>query len=240
MTPQECPAIIRGDASNEEGSDADQGRELHMATSGGATSQQRAVTIPDTVQNFVYAVDQQGGIRKSVEVSGDDAVTDGQLLTGAYRVIQALVENNSASVPKILLVLTRGFGIHTSNAIGALRHFGCRPEPVSLLDALQSDGGAGAGGTDSLMERHRKVSGASGVGEASAGSSSSSATAPYFDADKSNAKRGDDGGYLLVTGEDTIRGLHFDDLDVVLVVGRPHGVDEYVHVAGTCAFESIN
>ena len=39
-------------------------------------------------------------------------------------------------------------------------------------------------------------------------------------------------GYLLVTGEDTIRGLHLDGLDVVLVAGRPVGPDEYTHIAG--------
>ena len=35
-----------------------------------------------------------------------------------------------------------------------------------------------------------------------------------------------------MTGEDSIRGLHLDALDIVLVVGRPKGPDEYMHIAG--------
>ena len=38
--------------------------------------------------------------------------------------------------------------------------------------------------------------------------------------------------YLLVTGEDSVRGLHLDGLDVVLVIGRPNSPDEYTHIAG--------
>ena len=35
-----------------------------------------------------------------------------------------------------------------------------------------------------------------------------------------------------MTGEDTIRGLHLDGLDVVVVVGKSNGPDEYTHIAG--------
>ncbi|OEU11845.1 hypothetical protein FRACYDRAFT_144880, partial [Fragilariopsis cylindrus CCMP1102] len=37
---------------------------------------------------------------------------------------------------------------------------------------------------------------------------------------------------LLVTGEDTVRGMHIANLDTVVVVGRPAGPDEYIHIAG--------
>jgi len=37
---------------------------------------------------------------------------------------------------------------------------------------------------------------------------------------------------VLVTGEDSVRGLHLDCLDVVVVVGRAQGPDEYTHIAG--------
>lgn len=101
----------------------------------------------------------------------------------------------------------------TQNTIGALKHFRCTPEPKSLLDALE------ASGTDDMIRVHRDVSGSTGVG----GSSNVGA--------KGN-KPDDEEGYLLVTGEDTVRGLHLDGLDVVIVVGRPHGPDEYMHIAG--------
>ena len=107
---------------------------------------------------------------------------------------------------RILLVLTKGSGISTQNTLGALKHFRCQPEPRSLLDVLEADG------TDKLIEVHREVSGATGVGEAK-------------DADE-------DEGYVLVTGEDSVRGLHLDGLDVVVVVGRAPGPDEYTHIAG--------
>lgn len=47
-----------------------------------------------------------------------------------------------------------------------------------------------------------------------------------------NALGGDDEGYLLVTHEDNVRGLHLDGLDAVVVVGRPGSPDEYTHIAG--------
>merc|ERR1711935_512044 len=64
---------------------------------------------------------------------------------------------------------------------------------------------------DRLMEVHRQVSRATGVGEAG------------IDKDE---------GYVLVTGEDSVRGLHLDGLDAVVIVGRAHGPDEYTHIAG--------
>ena len=121
-------------------------------------------------------------------------------------------ENENA---RILLVLTRGFGISTQHVIGVLQHFNCNPPPQSLLDALQENA---LEGTDHMMQVHRQVSGATGVGQ------SSNEAAAEEDVQQSAS--------LWVTGEDTIRGLHLDGLDVVLVVGRPRGPDEYTHIAG--------
>lgn len=39
-------------------------------------------------------------------------------------------------------------------------------------------------------------------------------------------------GALLVTGEDSARGLHFDDVDFVFLMQKPKSPDEYVHLAG--------
>lgn len=41
-----------------------------------------------------------------------------------------------------------------------------------------------------------------------------------------------DTGAILVTGEDSARGLHFDDVDFVFLMQRPKNPDEYVHLAG--------
>ena len=74
-----------------------------------------------------------------------------------------------------------------------------------------------------MISVHRQVSGASGVGESNS----------YFSKQQeTDEEEKIDDGYLLVTGEDTVRGLHLDGLDVVIVVGRPHGPDEYTHIAG--------
>ena len=175
----ECPAVVRANAS--------------AAAVVVAESSNRAVTIPDTVENYVVQA---------------DGSSPGKLLTAAYGVIQEL-----GSTPRrMLLVLTRGFGINTQNVIGALKHFRCRPEPMSLLDALDADG------SERMIQVHREVSGAAGVGESA-----------YFD--ERSAKEESD-GYLLVTGEDSVRGLHLDGLDCVIVLGRPNGPDEYTHIAG--------
>ena len=137
-----------------------------------------------------------------------DSDSSGKLLTSAFEVVNKL----NKKPRKMLMVLTRGCGMSTRNTIGALKHFQCKPEPVALLDALEADG------SDRMIAVHRQVSGATGVGETN-----------YF----KNDKEEDSGGeYLLVTGEDTVRGLHLDGLDVVIVVGQPHGPDEYTHIAG--------
>lgn len=215
LTPQECPVTIRGNEDDGDFVDTvvdDYDDETPAASTVGKPKSKesaavlttsRAVTIPDTVQHYVVPV--------------QDGTSPGKILTSAYSAIQSLGTNK-----RMLLVLTRNFGISTKNAIGALKHFQCQPEPISLLDALEADG------TEAMMELHRKVTGASGVG----GSSSSSSTlssSPYFeDSAKAMAKN----GYLLVTGEDSVRGLHLDGLDVVVVAGRPLGPDEYTHIAG--------
>jgi len=162
----------------------------------------RAVKIPSTVQNYVLPV---------------DGSTSGQLLTSAAFASKSLMQHASSfenvAGRKVLVVLTRNCDIKVHNALGALRHFGIKPEPQSLLDAL------GADGTDRLVEAHRRVSGVEGVG-------GSSTTKNGKDDDD------DDDGYVLITHEDNVRGLHLDGLDAVIVIGRPGSPDEYTHIAG--------
>jgi len=89
-----------------------------------------------------------------------------------------------------------------------------KPTPRALLDALLTSGeGRGAidsNDPDGLIEVHRKVTGAYGVGVASNNNMS----------------------YLFMAGEESIRGLHLDGLDTVIMIGRADNSDEYSHVAG--------
>lgn len=214
LPPQECPPVVRGkdySASDDQDLDEDEEREEPMQVKGVHVG--RAVTIPSTVDNYVLPV---------------AATSPGKLLTAAYGVIQSLQSTTSSKTNgrRILLVLTRGFGINTQNAIGALKHFDCKPEPMSLLDALEAEG------TDRMIEKHRQISGAYGVGESTTSYFEPSTMPQSVSAGDEGEKPNSESEYLLVTGEDTIRGLHFDGLDVVIVVGRANGPDEYTHIAG--------
>jgi hypothetical protein len=210
LPPKEFPRVVHGnDGDNDDLIDDGSGDDITVSTFQDKPSSGhvvRAVTIPETVHHYIVAVDES---------------SVGSVLTRAFYVLKALNEGGGVKNRKILMVLTKGCGISTQNAIGALKHFRCQPEPMSLLDRLQS-----GDGTDQLIETHRKVSGSTGVGQ----------TSSYFrqenkpeveDCDDNNTS-----GYLLVTGEDSIRGLHLDGLDVVVVVGRADGPDEYIHLAG--------
>ena len=197
----ECPETLRGEVDtnnmNERINDNDT---IHVG---------RAVKIPDTVRNYVLPV---------------DGSTSGSLLTSAAfaskSILQSSTSFDNVVGRKVLLVLTRNCDIKVHNALGALRHFGIKPEPQSLLDAL------GADGTDRLVEAHRRVSGVVGVG-GSANKKRQRGKSGIVN----NGEENDD-GYLLVTHEDNVRGLHLDGLDAVIVVGRPGSPDEYTHIAG--------
>ena len=193
LSPQESPQVVRANDNLKDEEDYTvEEKSAHVG---------RAVTIPESVQHYVTVA---------------DTSSTGGILTNAIYVLKEHQKTESNN--KILLVLTKGCGVTTQNAVGALKHFRCQPEPMSLLDVLEADG------TDRMIEVHRQVTGATGVGES------------YFvdrqDSTSSSSSSGDGKGYRLVIGEDTVRGLHLDGLDVVLVVGRAQGLDEYIHIAG--------
>jgi len=207
LSPQESPQVVRATKANlnddDDDDDDDDGVDL-TAVPGKHVG--RAVTIPDTVQHYVLAV---------------DTSSTGKLLTSAVYVLKGL--RKTTKNKRILMVLSKGCGINTKNTIGALKQFQCQPEPMSLLDVLEADG------TDRMIQVHREVTGATGVGEAYFSPTDPSSSGSTEEDDEDAAA---DEGYLLVTGEDTVRGLHLDSLDVVLVVGRANGPDEYTHIAG--------
>jgi hypothetical protein len=177
--------------------------------------------LPNECPDVVMGLDNDAAKTRAVTVPkslnhyvlpsmGEDS--SGSLLTTAAFLIKRLPAIGSTESPrgrKTLLVMTNGIGISIRDAIGAMKHFNVQPHPRNLLDILQ------ASGSDDLIKVHREVSGASGLGE--------SATHVSFDESE---------GYVIVTGEDSVRGLHLDELDTVIVVGRPKTPDEYIHIAG--------
>jgi superfamily II DNA/RNA helicase len=181
LTPDECPQVIRGPTTSNGGDDSD--------------LSSRAITLPKTLQHYVLPC---------------EGSTTGSLLTAAAFLVKNLPPLGNNRGRRILFVVSKGCGIKLRDALGALSHFGVKPEPKSLLDVME------ANGTDNLIEKYRDISGSSGLGERSTSSVSFSQSE----------------GYLLVSAEDTVRGIHLDDLDTVVIVGRPKGPDEYLHVAG--------
>lgn len=137
-----------------------------------------------------------------------DGSTSGGLLTTAAFMTKGLPKIDGRG-RRTLFVVSKACGIQLKDAIGALKHFRVQPEPKALLDVLE------ASGTDGLMEKYRQVSGAAGLGERAA-----------------KVAFNESEGYLLVTGEETVRGIHLDGLDTVVVAGRPKTPDEYIHIAG--------
>ena len=224
LSTQECPPVVRGKSfdgdSDAEGID-DAGKQAKSSrfgdiTRGGAANGSsnvpqlgRVVTIPSSVTNYV------------VPSMGDSS---GQLLTTAASIVKNLplrkLGDGSERHRRVLMVLSKGCELSVRNALGALQHFQCQPEPRALIDVLEADG------TDRMIEVHRKVSGATGVGESAVTIASGPLDSDGGDDDAS------DEGYLYVTGEDSVRGLHLNNLDTVICVGRPRGPDEYTHIAG--------
>ena len=224
LPTQECPPVIRGrlaDDGDDEENDIDidakgkKNSRFGDITGRGAASSQtnvpqlgRVVTIPPAVTNYV------------VPSMGDSS---GQLLTTAASIVKNLplrnLSDGSERPRRVLLVLSKGCELSVRNALGALQHFQCQPEPRALIDVLEADG------TDRMIEVHRRVSGATGVGQ-------SLTTDVSEFANGGDEKNTNDEGYLYVTGEDSVRGLHLDNLDTVICVGRPRGPDEYTHIAG--------
>jgi len=193
LTPQECPETIRADnalSTPDLPQDNNKNTNKHIG---------RAVTIPSTVKNYVLPV---------------NGTTSGSLLVASANIAKLLSSNTVANT-KILLVLTKRCGLSVHETVGALKHFGVKPTPRALLDALLTSGEGRAAinsnDPDGLIEVHRKVSGAYGVGVATNNKNMS---------------------YLLVAGEESIRGLHLEGLDTVIVIGRADNPDEYSHVAG--------
>jgi len=126
----------------------------------------------------------------------------GSLLTNAAFSLKSI---DQPDTKKILLIVSRDYchNFPLSNAVNALKHLGVKPEPKYLVDAF--DESPNKFDLDSLVHVQQNVSRSKGIGQS-------------FYSEK---------GYLFVTNEDSIRGLHFSNLDLVVMIGRPQTPDEY-------------
>ena len=151
-----------------------------------------------------------------------DGSTSGGLLTVASFLVkgmQEIADQGKAGKRKVLFVITKKCGITIHHTIGAMSHFNVHPKPQSLIDLL--DAGEG---TEKIMGLQRSVTGVTGLGQ-----SNLSSTLLSTSGSNSNDEQE---CYVLVTGEDNVRGLHLDRLDSVIIVGRPTTPDSYIHIAG--------
>lgn len=197
-----CPAVIRGVDDDENNGDEDD------------DNARRLVTVPPAVENYVLPCDGS---------SSGSLLTAAAFAAAAARTMSARNDHDDVDRRRVLLVLTRDCGLSTRDAVGALRHLGAHPDPRPLADALRGrdsehEADADGAGTDRSIREHRRGSGVAGVG----------AAPRREDGDDDDSEP----GYLLVTGEDSVRGLHLHRLDAVVVVGKPGGPDEYAHIAG--------
>ena len=213
LPAQECPRVIRGDAGGGEG-----GGGADAAFADQPPPSPRFGDITGKGDAFGAHIGRAVSIPSTVQNYVVPSMGDstGQLVTTAAMVAMKLSPRTSDSRGRrTLVVLSKGCDMSVRNALGAMQHFGCRPKPRALIDVLEADG------TDRLIEVHRRVTGSTGIGESSREEGGSR-----------DEEDSDGGGYLLLTGEDSVRGLHLDGLDTVICVGRPRGPDEYTHIAG--------
>ena len=145
LDPSECPQIVRGigvDDGDGSGGTSNDGGE--------GSTEKRAVTLPGGVRNYVVPCGSTVGGGLLADAAAvykalpslkttpeDDNGDDRNISDGERR------GKRREGGRRTLLVLSRESGLSVRNALGALRHFGCVPEPRSLLDELESGGTAG-------------------------------------------------------------------------------------------------
>ena len=112
---------------------------------------------------------------------------------------------------RVLIVLTHNLGMGVDDSVGAVRHLGAEGA-VSLQDYIDFEDELSSGAADLTGETRQK----------------------YIDdvlGDHPGRLAPDGEGFFLVAKERSLRGLDLD-FDAVVVVGRPVGPDEYVHISG--------
>ena len=120
---------------------------------------------------------------------------------------------SSLSPQSALIFLSAGSGHTVADAVRQLNAVGVEAAP--LHEALQLD----------KNSRRNRPDGPAALGDVLGGREDVSGQ--FTDALSSDDKRP-----VLVTFEDSARGLHFDGVDLVIAVGLPNSASSYLHVAG--------
>lgn len=212
---------------------------------------ERAVVIPDTIRHYCVplgdghffsrlegltaAVRELQPRRPLIFVPPQERVT----------AVVAHLRRAGGAVGARAVALHEAMGFVSDEDFGGVRgrHFSEAIEQHDRLVAGQSMAGGGAGGgreprggeggggfEGGAADESGVVKGAGG-----SGSSSGHLLAGGVGTGGRRLRNGDgdaEVGDVLVTGEGSARGLHFDDVDFVFLMQKPKSPDEYVHLAG--------
>lgn len=189
------------------------------AVSAETLAKERAVAIPETIRHYCVPV-RDGQFYSRLEA-----------LTAAVRELQPrrplIFVPPDARVTAVVAHLRRSGGEIGRRAI-ALH------EAMGFGTDEEEEGERGVGGvrglhTSAAIQQHDNVAGQFGGGSVSA----AMGDMDLLTGSGVGERLGEgETGALLVTGEDSARGLHFDDVDFVFLMQRPKSPDEYVHLAG--------
>lgn len=184
---------------------------------------ERAVAIPDTIRHYC------------VPLAEGDFFSRLEGLTAAVRELQprrplifvppgervtavvAHLRRSGGDVGRRAVALHEAMGFVSDEERG-----GVRGQHAS--EAIQQH--------DRLAEEFRGVSTGVGGGGGGGGAAGVGDAGLLEGSGVGGRLREGEAGALLVTGEDSARGLHFDDVDFVFLMQRPKSPDEYVHLAG--------
>lgn len=177
-------------------------------------STERAVAIPDTIRHYCVPL-RDGEFFSRLEA-----------LTAAVRELQprrplifvppeervtavvAHLRRAGGDIGRRAVALHEAMGFASDEAAGGVRGLHTS-EAIQQHDLLAGQfRGVSNGGPSGMLDGDLLAG--SGVGRLGAG----------------------EAGAILVTGEDSARGLHFDDVDFVFLMQKPKSPDEYVHLAG--------
>lgn len=185
---------------------------------------ERAVAIPDTIRHYC------------VPLAEGDFFSRLEGLTAAVRELQPrrplIFVPPGERVTAVVAHLRRSGGDVGRRAV-ALH------EAMGFVSDEEQGGVRGQHASEAIQQHDRLAEEFRGVSsEAGGGGGGGAGAASVGDADLlagsgvgSRLREGESGA-LLVTGEDSARGLHFDDVDFVFLMQRPKSPDEYVHLAG--------
>ncbi|KAG8462562.1 hypothetical protein KFE25_010387 [Diacronema lutheri] len=188
------------------------------------SAQPRAVTVPAGVVHRVWPVPSLGardlatGVRDALSALAPASALAFVCKSAKLTVSDATAALSAAGVPAVALHEALGFrrggspggGSPDSVAGGGADRTNADASAVDEADesvALLARHGALAGGFSARLRGASAAGGAGAVGTPG-------------------------GGPLLVTFEDNARGLHFDAVDVVFILGQPSNPATYLHLAG--------